>query len=54
MQNLDNSNTILDELVNSIKNHKIVKKICLGISEGSSNKSFKDYALKKFKLHIWK
>lgn len=47
MQNLDNNKTILDELVNSIKEHKIVKKICLGISEGPSNYSYKEYALKK-------
>lgn len=47
MQNLDNNKTILDELVSSIKQHKIVKEICLGISEGISNSSFKEYALKK-------
>ena len=41
MQNLDDNKTILDELVNSLKQRKIVKEICLGISEGISNSSFK-------------
>ncbi len=47
MQNLDSKKTILDQLINSIQEHRIVKKICLGIAEGSSNYSYKDYALKK-------
>ena len=46
MQNLDDNKTILEELVNSIKTHKIVKKICLGIAEGPSNYSFKQYAIR--------
>tara|TARA_A100001015_G_scaffold318131_1_gene437037 strand:- start:2017 stop:2769 length:753 start_codon:yes stop_codon:yes gene_type:complete len=53
MQNLDNNKTILDELVNSIKQHKIVNEICLGISDGLSNYSFKEFALKKKLKYIF-
>ena len=46
MQNIGVNTTILDELVNSIKQYKIVKKICLGISKGAANIVYKDYAIK--------
>ncbi len=45
LQNLDLNKTILDELVNSIKEKKVVKKICLGIANGQSNLAFKEFAL---------
>ena len=53
MQNLDNNNFILGELVNSLKKHRIIKKICLGIANGPSNYSFKEYALKNNLSYIF-
>ncbi|MDB3987464.1 hypothetical protein N9422_02680 [Candidatus Pelagibacter sp.] len=53
MQNLDNGKTIIGELVNSIKTHKIVKKICLGIAKGPSNYSFKEYATQNSLSYIF-
>ncbi len=53
MQNLDNDKTIIGELVNSIKTHKIVKKICLGIAKGPSNYSFKQYAIQNKLSYIF-
>ena len=53
LQNLDENKTILKELVNSIKTHKIVKKICLGISDGPSNLSFKEFALSNNLAYIF-
>jgi spore coat polysaccharide biosynthesis protein SpsF len=46
MQNIGENRSILDELVNSIKKYKVVKKICLGVAKGSANIAFKDYAIK--------
>jgi spore coat polysaccharide biosynthesis protein SpsF len=46
MQNIGENRSILDELVNSIKQHKVVKKICLGIAKGPANIGFKKYAIK--------
>ena len=47
LQNIGKERSILDELVNSIRQHKCVQEICLGISEGSANLVFKEYAKKK-------
>lgn len=46
MQIIGDNKSILYELVSSLKKYKVVKKICLGISSGSANSSFKEFAIK--------
>jgi len=44
LQNLIGKTTVLDQIINSIRHFPVIEEIVLGVSEGSSNVAFFDFA----------